>query len=58
MKKKKNFLKTLCPFRVLEERVTWGEFIFTYIKAFFGVAVFFIYYIATIAFADIVGVAG
>lgn len=56
--KKKIFLKTVCPFRVLEKSVTWGEFIVLNIKGAFGAALLFIYYIGFIALADIVGVAG
>ena len=32
MKRKKSFLQSVCPFTILESRVTWGEFIATYIK--------------------------
>lgn len=56
--KKKTFLKTVCPFRILEEKVTWGEFIALYIKGALGMILFFAYYIGFIALADIVGVAG
>lgn len=56
--KKKTFLKTVCPFRVLEEKVTWGEFIVLQIKGILGVTVFFAYYIFSMILADIVGVAG
>lgn len=55
---KKTFLKSICPFRVLEKSVTWGEFIVLNIKGAFGAALLFIYYISFIALADIVGVAG
>lgn len=54
---KKNFLKSVCPFEVLEEKVTWGEFIVMQFKALVGVALFFVYYIGFFALADIVGVA-
>ncbi len=56
--KKKNFLKSVCPFEVLEKRVTWGEFIVLNIKGLFGALILFVYYIGFIALADIVGVAG
>lgn len=56
--KKKTFLKTVCPFRILEEKVTWGEFIALYIKGALGTILFFAYYIGFIALADIMGVAG
>ncbi len=55
--KKKTFLKSVCPFRVLENRVTWGEFIALNIKGLFGAILLFVYYIGFIALADIVGVA-
>lgn len=56
--KKKTFLKTVCPFRALEEKVTWGEFIVLQIKGILGVTVFFAYYIFSMILADIVRVAG
>lgn len=55
-RRSKNFLDSVCPFTVLEDRVTWGEFIATYIKATFGVAMFYCLYIFAVASAEIVGV--
>lgn len=55
---KKNFLKSVCPFEVLEKRVTWGEFIVLNIKGMLGAVLFFAYYLGVVALADIVGVAG
>lgn len=56
MKRKKSFLQSVCPFTILKSRVTWGEFIATYIKATFGVAIFYCLYIFAVASAEIVGV--
>lgn len=54
--KKKNFLKTICPFRVLEEKVTWGQFIVLYAKGLLGAVFFFGYYMLFIVAADLVEV--
>jgi hypothetical protein len=54
--KKKHFLKTICPFRVLEERVTWGQFIVLHIKGLLGAALCFGYYMLFIIAADLVEV--
>lgn len=54
--KKKHFLKTICPFRVLEERVTWGQFIALHIKGLFGAVLCFGYYMLFIIAADLVEV--
>ena len=56
MKRKKSFLQSVCPFTIFERRVTWGEFIATYIKATFGVAMFYCLYIFAVASAELVGV--
>jgi len=56
MKKKRSFLNSECPFTLLEERVTWGEFIATYAKAAIGALCFYGYYILIVACADMVGV--
>lgn len=58
MRDRKHFLKTVCPFRVLEQRVTWGEFIALYVKGLFGAILIYVYYIGFIALADIAGVVG
>lgn len=52
----KNFLNSVCPFMILEDRVTWGEFIATYIKGMFGVVAFYAFYIFMVATAECVGV--
>lgn len=57
-KKKKNFLKTICPFRVLEDQVTWGEFIAINLKGLFGAALMFAFCLEIIIVADLMGVAG
>lgn len=54
--KKKNFLKTVCPFRVLEEKVTWGQFIALYAKGLLGAVFFLGYYMLFIVAADLVEV--
>ena len=56
--RKRNFLNTVCPFSVLEKRVTWGEFIKLQIQAIIGVILFFAYYFMAIVLADIIEVAG
>lgn len=56
--RKRNFLNTICPFSVLEKRVTWGEFIKLQIQAIIGVIFFFAYYFMAIILADIIEVAG
>lgn len=56
--RKRNFLNTVCPFSVLEKRVTWGEFIKLQIQAIIGVIFFFAYYFMAIILADIIEVAG
>ena len=56
--RKRNFLNTVCPFSVLEKRVTWGEFIKLQIQAVIGVIFFFAYYFMTVILADIIEVAG
>lgn len=55
MRRRKHFLKTVCPFTVLEERVTWGEFIALYIKGLFGAVMFFAFYIVVVILADSMG---
>ena len=56
--RKRNFLNTICPFSVLEKRVTWGEYIKLQIQAIIGVIFFFAYYFMAIILADIIEVAG
>lgn len=56
MKRKKSFLQSVCPFTILESRVTWGEFIATYIKATFGIVMFYCLYIFAVASAELAGV--
>lgn len=56
MKRKKHFLKTVCPFTVMEEKVTWGEWLGLNIKAFFGVVMFYVFYIFMVASAESLGV--
>ena len=58
MKKRrsKNFLDSVCPFTILEDRVTWGKFIATYIKGMFGAVAFYAFYIFMVATAECVGV--
>lgn len=56
--RKRNFLNTICPFSVLEKRITWGEFIKLQIQAIIGVIFFFAYYFMAIILADIIEVAG
>lgn len=56
--RKRNFLNTVCPFSVLEKRVTWGEFIKLQIQAIIGVIFFFTYYFMAIILADIIEVVG
>ena len=56
--RKRNFLNTVCPFSVLEKRVTWGEFIKLQIQAIIGVIFFFVYYFVAVILADIIEVAG
>lgn len=56
--RKRNFLNTICPFSVLEKRVTWGEFIKLQIQAIIRVIFFFAYYFMAIILADIIEVAG
>ncbi len=56
--RKRNFLNTVCPFSVLEKRVTWGEFIKLQIQAIIGVIFFFAYYFVAVILADIIEVAG
>ena len=57
-RKKKNFLQTICPFRVLEDQVTWGEFIAINLKGLFGAILMFAFYLEIIVVADLMGVAG
>lgn len=54
--RKKNFLNQVCPFRVLESEVTWGEFIRLQIMGFIGAAVLLGFYMIFVIVADIVGV--
>lgn len=56
--RKRNFLNTICPFSVLEKRVTWGEYIKLQIQAILGLICFFAYYFIAVVVADIVKVAG
>lgn len=56
--RKRNFLNTVCPFSVLEKRVTWGEYIKLQIQAILGLICFFAYYFIAVVVADIVKVAG
>lgn len=56
--RKRNFLNTVCPFSVLEKRVTWGEFIKLQIQATIVVIFFFAYYFMAVILADIIEVAG
>jgi len=52
----KKFLDSVCPFTILEDRVTWGEFIATYLKGMFGTVAFYVFYIFMVASAECVGV--
>lgn len=54
--RKKSFLKTICPFRVLEERVTWGQFIALYIQGIMGAVGMFAFYLMFITVAEILEV--
>lgn len=54
--RKQNFLDSVCPFTVLEDRVTWGEWIALNIKGFFGAVVFYVFYILMVASAECIGV--
>lgn len=56
--RKRNFLNRECPIRVLEEKVTWGEFIALYIRGSIGAIGFYIFYIMVVALADVVEVVG
>lgn len=49
----KRFLKSTCPFEVLEEEITWGEFIVLSIKGIFGFAIFYAFYILAICAGEI-----
>lgn len=51
-----SFLDSVCPFTILEDRVTWGEFIATYLKGMFGAVAFYVFYIFMVASAECVGV--
>lgn len=53
---KKSFLNSVCPFMILEDRVTWGEFIATYLKGMFGAVAFYVFYIFMVASAECIGV--
>lgn len=53
---KKTFLESVCPFKFLDEKVTWGEYIKLQFKALVGVLCFFAYYILACSLADIVEV--
>ena len=53
---KKSFLNSVCPFTILEDEVTWGEFIETYAKGAVGAVVFYVFYIFIVASAECVGV--
>ena len=55
-RKRQNFLKTVKGHTVLDERVTWGEFIATYIKGAFCAVAFYAFYILMVASAECVGV--
>ena len=55
-RRSKNFLDSVCPFTILEDRVTWGEFIATYLKGMFGAVAFYVFYIFMVASAECVGV--
>lgn len=56
--RKRNFLNRECPIRVLEEKVTCGEFIALYIRGSIGAIGFYIFYIMVVALADVVEVVG
>lgn len=49
----KRFLKSTCPFDVMEEEITWGEFIVLVIKGLFGFAAFYAYYILAVCAGEI-----
>lgn len=55
-RKRQNFLKTVCPFTILEDEVTWGEFIETYAKGAVGAVAFYVFYIFMVASAECVGI--
>ena len=50
-----NFLNSICPFRVLDKAVMWGEFIELCFSGMAGLTLFFCFYIAMILFAEIAG---
>lgn len=54
--RKKNFLNQVCPFRVLESEVTWGEYIALQFQAFLGVAAFLGFYTFAVSVAEIIEV--
>lgn len=54
--RKRNFLKSVCPIRVLEERVTWGEFIALYIQGAIGAVGMFAFYLMFIMAAEVLEV--
>jgi len=55
-RRSKNFLDSVCPFTILEDRVTWGELIALNIKGFFGAVAFYVFYIFMVASAECIGV--
>ena len=55
-RRSKKFLDSVCPFTILEDRVTWGELIATYLKGMFGAVAFYVFYIFMVASAECVGV--
>ena len=55
-RRKRSFLNSVCTFTILEDEVTWGEFIETYAKGAVGAVVFYVFYIFIIASAECVGV--
>lgn len=50
--RKRKFLKTICPFRVLEKEITWGQFI----QELLGAATFMGIYLMFFVVADLVEV--
>lgn len=56
MKRKKSFLQSVCPFTILDSRLTWGEFIGTYLKVSLSIVYIYSVFMASIASAELIGV--
>ena len=52
----KTFLKSQCPFRIIDERVTWGEYLKTILQGIFGMICFYAFYLEMIIIAESTGV--